>query len=208
MNGDAVSTLALSALCLYGLVTLVGKTLLQRHRDRDSGWRGIHGAPGNATWWAGMSLIVGIAGLPIALLLVPTEANVPTLRLALGALGYVVGFAFTLHAQAAMGRAWRIGVRPGEQTALKTDGPFRWCRNPVFAGMLATTGALVVWSPALAMPWALLWLGLELQVRVVEEPHLQAVHGDAYRAYARATGRFVPKLGRLRPQGPQDPQHG
>jgi len=37
---------------------------------------------------------------------------------------------------------------------------------------------------------------LELQVRVVEEPYLLAVHGDAYRRYAAHVGRFVPGFGR------------
>ena len=37
---------------------------------------------------------------------------------------------------------------------------------------------------------------VEVQVRRVEEPHLQALHGDAYRAYCRSVGRFVPRLGR------------
>ncbi len=39
---------------------------------------------------------------------------------------------------------------------------------------------------------------LELQVRAVEEPHLQAEHGERYRAYAARAGRFVPGVGRLR----------
>ena len=37
----------------------------------------------------------------------------------------------------------------------------------------------------------------QIQVRLVEEPYLLATHGEAYRAYAARTGRFVPFLGRL-----------
>jgi len=40
-------------------------------------------------------------------------------------------------------------------------------------------------------------LGLELQVRFVEEPYLARTHGEEYRAYASRVGRFVPRLGRL-----------
>jgi protein-S-isoprenylcysteine O-methyltransferase Ste14 len=39
---------------------------------------------------------------------------------------------------------------------------------------------------------------VQVQVRLVEEPYLLRVHGDAYRAYAARTGRFVPGVGRLR----------
>jgi protein-S-isoprenylcysteine O-methyltransferase Ste14 len=44
---------------------------------------------------------------------------------------------------------------------------------------------------------AALWLALEIQVRLVEEPYLLRTHGDAYREYAARVGRFVPGLGRL-----------
>ena len=43
----------------------------------------------------------------------------------------------------------------------------------------------------------LLIAGLEIQVRLVEEPHLIRTHGEAYLAWARGVGRFVPGLGRL-----------
>jgi protein-S-isoprenylcysteine O-methyltransferase Ste14 len=38
---------------------------------------------------------------------------------------------------------------------------------------------------------------LEIQVRGVEEPYLLRTHGEAYRRYAAATGRFLPGIGRL-----------
>ena len=40
-------------------------------------------------------------------------------------------------------------------------------------------------------------LTIEAQVRLVEEPNLVAVHGDAYQRWAARTGRFLPGLGRL-----------
>jgi protein-S-isoprenylcysteine O-methyltransferase Ste14 len=64
---------------------------------------------------------------------------------------------------------------------------------------------LMVWAAeALLVPNAVSLAGLavtfraiEFFVRRVEEPHLIAVHGDAYRAYARAVGVFLPGIGRL-----------
>ena len=38
---------------------------------------------------------------------------------------------------------------------------------------------------------------MEIQVRLVEEPYLQQVHGEDYARYASRTGRFVPGIGRL-----------
>ena len=40
-------------------------------------------------------------------------------------------------------------------------------------------------------------VAIELQVRFVEEPHLQRLHGHAYSEYAARVGRFVPAVGRL-----------
>jgi protein-S-isoprenylcysteine O-methyltransferase Ste14 len=37
-----------------------------------------------------------------------------------------------------------------------------------------------------------------VQVRLVEEPYLRRVHGCAYETYAARTGRFLPRIGRLR----------
>jgi protein-S-isoprenylcysteine O-methyltransferase Ste14 len=39
-------------------------------------------------------------------------------------------------------------------------------------------------------------VGIQIQVRLVEEPYLRRVHGDAYRRYAMRTGRFLPMIGR------------
>ena len=40
---------------------------------------------------------------------------------------------------------------------------------------------------------------VQIQVRVVEEPYLQRVHGAACGGYAARDGRFLPGLGRMRP---------
>lgn len=100
-----------------------------------------------------------------------------------------------------MGDSWRIGVDHGERTALVTDGPFAYVRNPIFAGMIpAGLGiALLVPSIVAILSIVLLVAALEIQTRLVEEPYLLIIHGDEYAAYASRVGRFVPLVGRLRP---------
>ncbi len=109
------------------------------------------------------------------------------------------GIGLTLYAQLAMGDSWRIGVDPGERTELVTAGPFAVVRNPIFAAMIPTALglALLVPSAVAIAGFAALVGALELQVRVVEEPYLARVHGDAYGAYAARVGRFAPGIGRL-----------
>lgn len=111
-----------------------------------------------------------------------------------------VGIALAVSSQRAMGASWRIGVAPGERTALVTGGPFRWVRNPFFTGMaLVAAGTTASSASQLgAVATASLFATIVVQVRRVEEPYLLATFGDEYAAYAGRTGRFVPGIGRLR----------
>ena len=161
--------------------------------------------PGSPQWWARLVSTVGVAlavaaplaelaGLPAFPLL-----DQPVVRWA-GVALVVLGIAVTTGSQIAMGGSWRADVDPDARTQLVTGGPFRFVRNPVFTGSAVTVLGLALVVPnvvSLLMLVAFL-AGLEIQVRMVEEPYLLRVHGDAYRAYARRTGRFVPGVGRLR----------
>jgi protein-S-isoprenylcysteine O-methyltransferase Ste14 len=199
MSTDFLASVALGALGLYGLVALVGRSLLQWRRTGSTGWRGVHGRPGSAAWWAGVLMAIACVGLvvaPVLAMLLPASTVGSPLRVTLGAALLGMGFVVTVIAQLAMGDAWRIGVQEGEHTELRMLGPFAWCRNPIFTGMLLAGLGMVAWVPLAAPAWFLLLAGLELQVRAVEEPHLLRIHGARYQAYAARTGRFWPGLGR------------
>ena len=119
------------------------------------------------------------------------------MRTPLAWFSFGLGLAATLYAQLTMGESWRVGVDESERTALVTDGPFALVRNPIFAAMIPTSLGLALMVPnvvALA-GFAALVLALEIQVRLVEEPYLRRVHGQAYARYAARTGRFAPRVG-------------
>lgn len=103
----------------------------------------------------------------------------------------------TGYAQLDMGDAWRIGVDPSETTTLVRTGVFGWVRNPIFTAMITFGFGIALVTPNLVAiaGFVLLVATIELQVRVVEEPYLLTVHGDAYRDYLATVGRFVPGLG-------------
>lgn len=198
MSTDVLASVALGTLTLYGLVAIVGRSVLQWRRTGSTGWRGVHGRPGSAAWWAGVMMGLAVLGLVLAPIVARlfTPLPVAAWRVGLGAALWLAGLGLTVVAQLAMGDAWRIGVQAGERTELRTAGPFAWCRNPIFTGMLLAGLGMVAWVPLAAPAWLALWLGLQLQVRVVEEPHLMRIHGARYEAYAARTGRFWPGLGR------------
>jgi protein-S-isoprenylcysteine O-methyltransferase Ste14 len=195
------------ALC-FGL-----RTLVHVRRYGDTGWRFHRAARAGAV--AQALLVTSIAVLLVAILvamtadaaheplgvaaLADTATTLGALAASLGVVLVVTGVVVMLVAQWQMGASWRIGVDTAERTQLVTGGLFRWVRNPIFSSM-----ALVVVGEALLVPNGLAaaalvvgLVGLEAQVRGVEEPYLRATHGQAYLDWAATSGRFVPWFGRL-----------
>lgn len=201
-----MAALALALFVVYLALAFGVRTAIHLRRTGATGFHGLGGRPGSAEWLAGVgfavALLLGLAApiLALADVVGPLGALDTAAGHALGAVLAVAGIAATLLAQVAMGASWRIGVEPTERTALVTSGPFAVVRNPVFAAMLLTALGLVLLVPSWVALAGLVGLlvALELQVRVVEEPHLLRVHGDAYAAYAARVGRFAPGIGRLR----------
>ena len=109
------------------------------------------------------------------------------------------GFITAVVAQNTMGTSWRIGVDQAERTELVVHGVFARVRNPIFTAMIAAQAGTAVMAPTWLslLGIVLLVVGIQLQVRRIEEPYLARVHGAPYTAYAARTGRFLPGLGRL-----------
>jgi protein-S-isoprenylcysteine O-methyltransferase Ste14 len=142
--------------------------------------------------------LADVAGLPPLAIL-----DQPMVR-GLGVAVAVLGIVLTLVAQLSLGASWRIGIDQAERTDLVTTGVFQVVRNPIFtAVILAFLGiALMVPNPVAIAGMVLTVTGIQVQVRLAEEPYLRRVHGTAYTDYAARVGRFLPGLGRLRPQRP------
>jgi protein-S-isoprenylcysteine O-methyltransferase Ste14 len=200
-----MSVLALGLFLVWVLVAGVARSWWQRRRTGDAGLRFAGGRVGSGQWWANWIGILGavtvgmaapvadLAGLRALDLL-----NDPAVHWT-GVAVAVVGLVATVAAQLAMGASWRIGVDPAERTSLVTEGPFAVVRNPIFTAVLVTFLGLTLAVPNLVsiVGLVVLVVGVELQVRRVEEPHLLHIHGAAYADYAARTGRFLPGLGRL-----------
>lgn len=197
---------ALLLFCLYLLLAFGVRTVLMVRRTGTSGFHGVSGRPGSAEWLGGVSFAVALA-LGLAAPAADLAGISEPLAVLDGDVGHAAGLvlaasalALSLWAQATMGASWRIGVADGDQTDLVCDGPFARVRNPFFAALIPLSIGLVLLVPNVLalLAGACLVLALQLQTRVVEEPYLLRTHGDAYRAYAARTGRFLPGLGRLR----------
>lgn len=138
---------------------------------------------------AGSSFALSVAALLVAAALAP--ANGTSLAI-LAAIVSLAGAAIVIVTQMQMGRAWRVGVREGDAPLFVSHGLFRYSRNPIFVGMV-----LVGLSAAIVSDTWWSWSALVLfvlscivQVRI-EEAHLEASFGDAYRAFCRQVPRWL-----------------
>ena len=117
------------------------------------------------------------------------------LELVLGIVLIVGGYAGTLWCYAALGDAWRIGVRKREKTALVSQGPYRLVRHPIYLFQTIMLGGVVFLVPT---PFLVLLLGIHLTCIFIkafdEEAYLRDVHGSAYLDYLSKTGRFLPRF--------------
>jgi protein-S-isoprenylcysteine O-methyltransferase Ste14 len=198
--------MAVAAIVLYGILVLITFGVRVAIQLRLTGSTGLHGLSpdaGRLEQAAGVLFVLGgamcVAAPILSLINVvePIDALDGIAGHAIGVALAAAGIAATFGAQLSMGASWRVGVDPAEHTALVTDGPFGIVRNPIYSAMLSTVFGLLLMvpSPLAVAGFALLLLGIELQVRLVEEPYLLQVHGDAYARYAARVGRFVPRLG-------------
>jgi protein-S-isoprenylcysteine O-methyltransferase Ste14 len=123
--------------------------------------------------------------------------NVPASVVWLGLLLAVAGLALIANGQHQMGASFRIGIDDAE-TALVERGLYGLVRNPIFTGLLVMLAGLVMAVPCVwsVLCWLATAVGVERQTRL-EERHLLALHGDAYRTYAARVGRFLPGIGRI-----------
>lgn len=78
---------------------------------------------------------------------------------------------------------------------LVTHGPYRWIRHPFYncALLLMTATSLIAANWFLVATGATVFTMMVVRTRI-EEQHLVARFGDAYRTYMITTGRFLPRL--------------
>jgi protein-S-isoprenylcysteine O-methyltransferase Ste14 len=108
-----------------------------------------------------------------------------------------LGLGVRAWAIAALGGSFRTTVEVEPRQAVVSTGPYRWVRHPSYTGLLLTAVGFGVargsWV-SLAVCLCLLLPALVHRIRV-EEPELDLVLGEAYRAYqARTPACLIPRL--------------
>lgn len=101
-------------------------------------------------------------------------------------------------------RLWSIlYVGSRKSKVLVTQGPYSLCRNPLYLGtaLLALGTALCFENVPMCAYTLAVVIPIHLLVISLEERHLGAIFGDAYRQYCRTTPRLVPRFAGFHQEG-------
>jgi len=79
---------------------------------------------------------------------------------------------------------------------LVATGLYRHVRNPMYVGdvVVLIGEAVLFWSADMALYTLVVWLGLDLFIRLYEEPTLRRRHGDEYVRYCARVRRWWPGI--------------
>ena len=180
----------ISFLPLAILTTLLLATLLRLIAvKRGSGitaWVGASASGAGRTAGLFFAASLGFLGVSAAV-----SARTGAISLTGSALA-VIGAAIAITAQIQMGRAWRIGVRPGDAPLLIEHGLYHYSRNPIYAGMILTgLGiALASGSPTAWGALTVFILSSHVQIRI-EEAHMQSNFGAAFTVFCKRVPRWI-----------------
>jgi len=107
-----------------------------------------------------------------------------------------VGLAIRIAAMTRLGARFSPRIAIQREHALETTGLYAKIRHPGYLGsLLATAGGVLAFDSMLGWPLFLLMAVAQITRARREEALLEARFGDAYRAYMKCAGGFLPKLG-------------
>jgi protein-S-isoprenylcysteine O-methyltransferase Ste14 len=138
-------------------------------------------------------IYLGFLGLGFALEGLLPGAELPGWAQWIGAVVIVAGVALMILFELAFKRAGTDANPYRPSTALATDGPYRFSRNPGYLGMAVTYVGIALAAKA---PWVLVMLvpaTLVIQYGVIarEERYLERLFGEEYLSYKRSTRRWI-----------------
>jgi protein-S-isoprenylcysteine O-methyltransferase Ste14 len=104
---------------------------------------------------------------------------------------WVVGFLLLFTGRFIMGDSFRIGF-PKEKTGLRTDGLFRFSRNPMYLGVFTTLIASVLYTlNPIILIIAIFIIAVHHKIVLAEEKYLQKSFGEEYRVYCGKARRYI-----------------
>jgi len=141
----------------------------------------------------------GALGLFFAALFVFAGSTHAPWALALGVVGCaiaVTGSVMVWKSRLALGAAWSLLPKAGDQTGVVTSGPYRLVRHPIYLGLsVLAVGQAVAFSsgPAFLIVLACVIPSFVWRARE-EERFLMSIFGELYVSYRKKTKMIVPHV--------------
>jgi protein-S-isoprenylcysteine O-methyltransferase Ste14 len=104
---------------------------------------------------------------------------------------WLLGFILLFNGRFGLGNSFRIG-QPKEDTQLKTDGLFKFSRNPMYLGVYSTIFASILYTAN----WIILLIGIFVviihhKIVLAEEEYLKKTFGKKYIDYCTKVRRYI-----------------
>ena len=131
-------------------------------------------------------------GFPLLEAPIPVLAGLAVFAVALAA----ASVALTLWSVRTLGRQWALAARLVEGHELVTGGPYRYVRNPIYAGMLGmllATGLAESSARGLVLGTIVFLAGTIVRIRA-EERLLRTAFGETWQAWAGRTPALLPGI--------------
>ena len=114
---------------------------------------------------------------------------------AAGAVMTIAGAIFAIWARATLGRNWSARILIKKDHSLIDDGPYRWVRHPIYAGiLLMMTGTVAVLGTTCSLPGLLLVFAAAVIKAGREEVLLKRHFPGDYQIYSRKVKRLLPLI--------------
>ena len=98
---------------------------------------------------------------------------------------------------ALLSKSWHVLYHAQRSRALATTGPYMRIRHPQYvAFVLVMFGFLLQWPTLVTLAMFPVLVAMYVRLAISEERDSQRAFGEAWRAYAVATPRFIPRLSR------------
>lgn len=143
----------------------------------------------------GWSFVAAQAALIVALALIPSADHfaLPSALQTAVDVVFWVGVAIAVFAGAALGQALTATPVPNARATLRTSGPYRFARHPIYTGVMLIVVAMAIRSGnAFGIALGATTIGFFNLKASWEEQRLRARFPD-YAHYASETPRFIPR---------------
>lgn len=108
---------------------------------------------------------------------------------------HLLSFVFILAGFTLLSKSWHVLYHAQRQRQLARTGPYAHVRHPQYIGFVAVMlGFLLQWPTLLTAAMFPVLVVMYVRLAIAEERDAERAFGQAWREYAAATPRFVPRL--------------